>query len=86
MLHEQCRQETIFAQGEQILLMQGVDMVLSVLINDSIGYDEWSTFISGTNPVETEATRQTRNRSEETLEGFRKVMRNIVFVDLGQCQ
>lgn len=50
-LHQECRQVPIFAQGEQILLVQGVHVAFGVVIDHSVGDDNWSAFVSCTDTV-----------------------------------
>jgi hypothetical protein len=59
MFHQQCRQESILAEGEQILLVQGVHIALCVFINYTVGDDERSAFVIGTDAVQGETARKT---------------------------
>lgn len=61
MFHQQCRQESIFAEGEQILLVQGVYVIIRIFINYTVGDDERSAFVSSADAVKGEATRKTRD-------------------------
>ena len=74
MLHHQRRQVSIFAEGKQILLVKGVDINLGVLINDSGGDDDGTALVGGSNPVDTETSRQTGNGSEKTFECLGQVV------------
>jgi len=57
-LHQECRQETIFTEGEQILLMQGVNIGVSVLFDNSIRNDYGTAFVSCSDTIESKAPRQ----------------------------
>ena len=81
-LHQKRREETIFTKGEQILLVQGVDVTFGVVVDDADGDDDRSIFVGCTNPVDRETTWQTCHGTEETLESLRQVMRDIVLVNL----
>jgi hypothetical protein len=85
MLHQECRQEAIFTKGEQILLMQGVNVGLSVLFNNSARDDDGTTLVSCSDAIESEAPGQTSDRAKQTFESFRKVVRDIIFVHLDHC-
>ena len=61
MFHQQRRQESIFAEGEQVLLVQGVHVALRIFINYTVGDDEWSAFVIGADAVQSEATGKTRD-------------------------
>lgn len=82
MFHQQRRQESIFAEGEQVLLVQGVYVIIRIFINHTVGNDERSAFIISAHAVKGEATRKTRDRAEKTLESFGQVVRDVVLVDL----
>jgi len=80
--HQQGCQETILSEREQILLVQCVDVGLGVLFDDTVGDDDWTTFVGGTDAVERETTGQASDGSEEGLEGLGEMVRDIVLVDL----
>jgi len=61
MFHQQCRQKSIFAKGEQVFLVQGVHVILRIFINYTVGDDERSAFIISANAIKGEATRKTRD-------------------------
>ena len=82
MLHEERRQEPIFTQREQILLVKRVDIGISVLVNDTVGDEDRTAFVSGTYTVEGEASRETGHGTEQTLEGFGEVVGDVVLVNL----
>ena len=85
MLHHQRRQESIFTEREQILLVKSVDVGFSVLVDDTVRDDDGSTLVCGTDPIQRETTRKTGDRTEQTLESLRQVVRDIVFVHLDHC-
>src|ERR1700722_164744 len=82
MLYHQRCQVAIFAEGEQVLLVKGVEVGLSVFIDDAIGNNNRSTFVGRTDTVERETARKTSDRSEETFKGLGEVMRDIILVYL----
>ena len=82
MLHQQGSQETIFTKGEQILLVQGVDIGFSVFFDDTVGDDDWATLVGCTNPVHGETSRKTGDGAEETLESLGQVVGDVVLVNL----
>jgi len=82
MLHQKSRQETIFTEGEQILLVQCVDIGFGVFLDDTVGNDDGTAFVGSSNTIKGETTRQTGDRSEQTFKGLGQMMRNIVLVDL----
>jgi hypothetical protein len=53
MLHQECRQERIFAKGE---LMQGVNVGLSVLFDNSVRDDDGATLVSCSDSIESKAS------------------------------
>jgi hypothetical protein len=67
-LQKERRQETIFTKGEQVLLVQHVYVPFGVLVDDTVGNDDGSTFVRGAGAVERGASGKTRYRSEQTLE------------------
>ena len=82
MLHEERRQEPIFTQREQILLVKRVDIGLSVLVNDTVGDEDRTALVSGTNTVEGEASGETGHGTEQTLESLGEMVGNVVLVNL----
>jgi hypothetical protein len=44
-LHHQSRQVSIFTQGKQILLVQGINIRFGVRLNDERGDDDGSTLV-----------------------------------------
>ena len=82
MLHEECSQVPILSQRQQIFLVQRVDVRLGVFIDDTVRDDDGSAFVGGPNTIQRETTRKTSDRTEETFKCFRKVMRDVVLIDL----
>jgi hypothetical protein len=58
--------------------MTYIYMNLSIFINDQVGHDQRSPFISRANSVQSETTRQTCNTAEQRLKRFRQMMRDII--------
>ena len=81
-LHDESRQETIFTEREQVLLVQGVHVRLGVLVDDTVRDDDGTSFVGGADAKEREATGQAGDGAEEGFEGLRKMMREVVLVDL----
>ena len=50
-LQQQRRQETIFTEGEQVLLVQRVDVGLGVLLYDAVRDDDGATLVGGPDAV-----------------------------------
>lgn len=61
MFHQQRGRESIFAEGEQVLLVQGIYIIIRIFINYTVGDDERSAFIISADAVQGEATRKTRD-------------------------
>lgn len=70
-LQQECRQVPILTKREQVLLVQRVDIAFSVVIDDPVGDDDWTTLISSTDTVQGETTWKTGHRSEQTFESLR---------------
>lgn len=70
MLHQQRRQESIFTQTEQVLLVQGVDVGFGVFLDDAVADDDRTTLVGRANSVEGETTGKTGDGAKERLEGF----------------
>lgn len=68
--HQQRCQESILSEREQILLVQGVDIRLGVFVDDSVGDEDWATFIRSPNTIEGETTGETGYRAEQAFERF----------------
>ena len=85
MLHQEGRQETVFTEGKEILLMQRVNIRLSILFNNSARDYNGTTLVGCSDTIETETSRQTSDGAKQTFERFRKVVRNVVFVYLNHC-
>ncbi len=58
-LEHQSRKVTIFTEGEQVLLVQGVDVRLGVLFDDAVGNDDRTSLVCCTDTVHGETTGQT---------------------------
>jgi hypothetical protein len=54
------RQETIFTEREQILLVKRIYIAFSVLVDDTVGDNDRSALVCGTDTVERETSRKTR--------------------------
>jgi hypothetical protein len=81
-LHEERRQEPIFTQREQVLLVKRVNIGLSVLVDDTVGDEDRTALVSGTNTIEGEASRETGHGTEQTLESLGEMVGNVVLVNL----
>jgi hypothetical protein len=57
---EERRQETIFTEREQILLVKRIYVAFGVLVDDTVGDNDRSAFVRGTYTVERETSRKTR--------------------------
>lgn len=60
-LQEERRQETIFTEREQVLLVKRIYVAFGVLIDDTVGDDNRPALICGTDTVERETPRKTRH-------------------------
>lgn len=63
-LQEKRRQEPIFTQREQVLLVKRVDIGLGVLVNNTVGDEDRTTLVRGTNTVEGETSGETGHGTE----------------------
>jgi len=82
MLHQQCCQETIFSKREKILLVERVDIGLGVFFDNAVGDDDGSTFVCGSDTIESETARKTGDRSKERLESLGQMVGDVVLVHL----
>lgn len=82
MLHEERRQEPIFTEREQVLLMKCVDIRLGILVNDTVGDEDRTALVSSTNTVEGETSGKTGHGTEQTLKSLREVVGNVILVNL----
>jgi hypothetical protein len=82
MFHHDCRKRSIFAKMQQVLLVQRVDNPLRVIIDDEVGDDKTAAFIGGTDAINAEPNGKTGNRPEQRFEGFGKMVRDVVFINL----
>ena len=78
MLEQQRRQETIFSERQQILLVQGIDVWLGIFFDNAVGDDDGATFVVGTDAVHGETTGKTSDGTEEGFEGFGQVVGDVV--------
>jgi hypothetical protein len=74
MLHHQRRQEPIFTEGEQILLVESIDVGISILVDYTVRDDDGPTLVRSTDPIERETTWKTGDGTEQTLESLRQVV------------
>lgn len=51
MLEEQSRQVTILTKREQVLLMEGINVGLGVLLDDAVGDDDWTALVRSTDSI-----------------------------------
>jgi hypothetical protein len=59
-LQEECRQETIFTEREQVLLVQRVYVPFGVLVDDTVRNDDRPAFVCSADTVERETSGETR--------------------------
>ena len=62
--------------------MEGVNIGVSVVVNDTVGDKDWTTLVGGTDTIEGEATRETGHGTEQTLKGLGKMVGNVILVNL----
>lgn len=62
--------------------MKRVDIGLCVLINDTVGDEDRTALVSSTDTIEGETSGETGHGTEQTLEGLREVVGNVVLVNL----
>lgn len=63
-LHHECRKISILAEGEQVLLVKGIDITFGVFFDDPVGDNERPTLVGRTDAVHAEAAGQTSHRTE----------------------
>ena len=85
MFHQECSQEAIFTEGEKVLLMQGVNVGLGVLFNDSVRDNDRTTLVGCSDTIKSEASGQTSDRAKQAFKSFRQVVRNVIFIHLDHC-
>jgi hypothetical protein len=73
-LHHQRGEISIFSKREEILLVQCIDNAFRVGVDNSVGDDQGSAFISSPDAIHAEAARQASDGAEEALESLGKVM------------
>lgn len=83
-LEEQRCQVTIFTKGKQVLLMESINVRLCVVLDDAVGDNDWATLVRGSDSVQRETARKTSDRSEQALESLGEMVRDVIFVHLGQ--
>ena len=81
-LEQESSQVTIFTKRQQVLLVQSINVWLGVLLDNSVGDDDRPSLVSSSNPVHGETTGKTGHGTEERLESFRKMMGDVILVDL----
>ena len=62
--------------------MESVDTVLRVVVDDSLGDEEWLVGVGSAESVHGETTGQASDRAEQAFECFGEVVGDVVFVDL----
>ena len=82
MLEEQSRKVTILTEREQVLLMEGINVGLCIVLDDAVGDDDRTTLICGSDSVQRETAGETGNGAEKTLKSLGEVVRNVVLVHL----
>ncbi len=63
-LHHECRKISILAEGEQVLLVKGINVTFGVFFDDPVGNNKRATLVGGTDAVHAEAAGQTGHRTE----------------------
>ena len=80
------RQESIFSEEEQVLLMKSVDFALTVLAHDVRMHDQWHPIVVGDlsrfEPVHGETSGETGHTTKDRLESLGEMMGDEVLVDL----
>ena len=64
MLHHECRKISILTEGEQVLLVKGIDITFGVFFDDPVGDNQRAALVGRTDAVHAEAARQTGHRTE----------------------
>jgi hypothetical protein len=59
-IQKERRQETIFTKRERVLLVKRINVAFGVLVDDTVGDDDRSALVCGTDTVERETSRKTR--------------------------
>lgn len=57
MLQEECGEETVFTEGEEVLLVERVDIAFGVFVDDPVGNDDRTTLVSRADTIERETPR-----------------------------
>jgi hypothetical protein len=64
MLHQERSQEAIFSEGKKVLLMQGVNIGIGILFNNSSRDDDGTTLVSCSDTIQSETPRQASDRAK----------------------
>ena len=56
-LQEECGEETVFTEGEEVLLVERVDIAFGVFVDDPVGNDDRTTLVSRADTIERETPR-----------------------------
>jgi hypothetical protein len=72
----------IFTNGEQVLLVQGVNVRLGVLVDDMVQNDNGPAFVCGTDPIHGKTTRKIGYGIKQAFKSLQQVVRNVVLVHL----
>ena len=62
--------------------MERVDIGLSVVVNETVGDNDWTTLVGGMDRIEGEAIRETGHGTEQTLKGLGEMVENAILVNL----
>lgn len=73
-LHHQSGQVSIFTEGEQVFLVQRVDVDFGIFVDNPGRDDDGSTLVGRTNSINTETTGQTGDGTEKTFERLSQVV------------
>jgi hypothetical protein len=72
----------IFTEKEQILLVESIDVGMSILVDDTVRDVDGPTLVRGSDPIERETTWKTGDGTEQALESLRQVVWYVVFINL----
>lgn len=72
--HHERSKVSILAEGEQVLLMKGIDVAFRVFFDDPVGDNERAALVGCTDSVHAETTRQASDGTEERFKRFREVV------------
>ncbi|RUS26043.1 hypothetical protein BC938DRAFT_471298 [Jimgerdemannia flammicorona] len=82
MFHHQGREVTILAEVKQVLLVEGIDVIVLVITNDLVRNNQRRALGGGTDSIHAETAGQTSDTAEQGFKRLRQVMRNVVLVHL----